>query len=95
MTLANGDIGVDQIIPMDRLDLACDFLSKKIGEEITIQKYNTSPKAYLNLDGSLEKRLRQYLSKDIVLYGIAKKYGLFNKALHSEELFSSIISKKC
>jgi len=90
LTMTNGEIGVDHIMPMNRLDLVADFLSKKIGREIEIPHENISPKFSTSLDHELEKQLRQYLAEEIVMYEFIKGHGKFNKALHSDKLLAAL-----
>nr|WP_148271141.1 hypothetical protein [Cycloclasticus sp. P1] len=71
--LSNNDIGIDQIFPMDRLDLVADLLSVKTGKFISIPKKNTSKKRLLNLDSKVEKQLRLHLARDIAIYDFVKK----------------------
>ena len=68
---ASGDVGVDLVLPVNRLDLIADFFSSKIGEKIKIPRRNISPKMNLTLDPDREQRLREYLKKDLVLYKLA------------------------
>jgi len=86
LILHNGQIGIDHILPMDRMDLVNDFLSKKIGKKIKIPFKNVSPKMPLSLDRKLEEKLREYLTKDQIIYDFVKNNGKYNKALHSENL---------
>jgi hypothetical protein len=90
LAMNDGEIGVDHIIPMNRMDLVSDFLSKKIGREIKIQNKNISPKSDLSLDIELEKKLRQHLLEDIAMYEFIETHGQFNKALHSDKFFASL-----
>ena len=86
LKLSNGEIGIDHIIPMNRMDLVSEFLSKKIGVLVKIPQKNVSPVLSINLDKDLEAKLRQRLSYDIKIYNFVNFHGKFSKSLHGEEL---------
>jgi len=90
VTLANGEIGLDYIFPMERLDLISEFLTRKIRMPIEIPVRNVSPKVPVQLDPELEGELRRYLRRDIALYDFVKAHGVFKKALHSDELAAAL-----
>jgi hypothetical protein len=86
VSLNNGHIGVDYLIPMHNFELVNIFLSEKIGREIKVSHENISPKIPADLDPDINFKLRKHLEKDLVLYNFAKEHGGFNKALHSDKL---------
>jgi len=91
MRLDNGDIGVDYIFPLDRMDLVTDFLFRKTGAIIHLPHENVSPQiSRLRLDRTLEASLRDYLSIDIALYDLVKKNDAFNNALHGDKFYASL-----
>ena len=91
MRLDNGDIGVDYIFPLDRMDLVSDFISRKTGTTIHLPHRNVSPQTSgLKLDKALEASLRDHLSVDIALYNLVKKNGVFNNAVHGEAFSASL-----
>ena len=73
--LRNGAIGVDRIFCMDRLDLVSEYLSNKIGRDVSIDFKNRSPKRILELDQKIKKKLQEHLAKDIALYKAVRKNG--------------------
>ncbi len=85
--LDNGDIGVDHIMPLDRMDLVADFILEKTGSRIKLPHKNVSPhkKSELTLDKGLVEKLRKHLRNDIALYSLVKKHGTFNRVLHGKE----------
>jgi hypothetical protein len=87
MRLENGEIGVDHIIPLDRIDRVIDFIHGKSGHTIKLPKLNKSPKriSIQSLDNALEEKLRQHLANDIALYNLAMRYETFSKTLHASE----------
>ena len=96
MKLDTGDIGVDYIIPMERMDLMIDFLFEKTGQRITLPRKNVSPqkKRRLTLNKKLEERLRSYLANDIALYNLAIKNGKFDKTRHADEFSDTLNASK-
>ena len=90
LSLNNGQIGVDHIIPMDRLDLVTNLLSEKLEQKIKIRKKNVSPRVPVPLERGIEEKLRQYLAKDIAVYEFVMNHEKFNKALHSDKLFATL-----
>jgi hypothetical protein len=73
--LRNGAIGVDRIFCMDRLDLVSEYLSHKIGRDVSIDFKNRSPKRISVLDPKIKKKLKEHLVKDIALYEAVRKNG--------------------
>jgi len=92
LKLGNGQIGVDHIFPLDRINLVEKFLSEKTKTVITIPKVNISPKKPIILEQGLEEELRQYLAKDISIYEFIKQQESFNRSLHADELFTILSS---
>lgn len=67
-----GEIGVDRIFPYEKIDLLIEYLSEKIGMELSIGTYNKSPEMELTLGSDTKNRVVSYFWKD---------YGLYTKAL--------------
>ena len=61
-------------------------MSQKIGVEIIFKIENISPALTVALDREIEQELRQFLAKDIAIYEFVVNHGIFNKALHSDNL---------
>jgi len=93
MRLDNGSIGVDRIFLMNQMNTVSDYLTEKIGIKIVIPQKNISPKRSVRLKADLEKKLRHYLRMDIELYDFVKRYGVFDRSIHSDE-FDDIIHNK-
>lgn len=73
--LDNGSIGIDNIFPIERMDLVRNFLSKKIGKEINIPVRNVAPKIDFNVSQSDLYKLKEIYISDIDLYNnICKRY---------------------
>ena len=91
LTLGDGQVGIDHIIPMNRIDLFEDFISEKLGERISIPSKNTSAKMNLSIeDPTLEFKLNKHFAQDIILYNFIKENEGFNKKLHSNEIFAAL-----
>lgn len=82
----DGQLGVDHIMPMDRLDLVVDFLFEKTGQRLDIPVKNISPKKPMCLEPDLEEGLRDYFQKDLVIYDFIMKNGSYNKTLHAQSM---------
>ncbi|MFT5112949.1 MAG: hypothetical protein ACI8P9_002277 [Parasphingorhabdus sp.] len=88
ITLRNGQIGLDHIMTLDRMDQVTNFLSEKFSQNIEIPRINVSPKLAGTLDSKTEEDLRQYLVEDIAIYEFITEHGKFSKALHAEEVLA-------
>ena len=64
----NGEVGMDRIFRYERLDIVQKYFENKIGEKIVLPVYNVSPKEVLELDDSIEKRLRELFREDYEVY---------------------------
>lgn len=84
MKLDTGEIGVDYIFSMDRVDLVIEFIKKITNKDIKIPLTNISPKINTELGAALKEQLNEYLKIDIALYNLVKSEGKFNKTLHQD-----------
>ncbi len=73
-------------MPTSKIRLVSEFLSNKIGRKIKIPRKNVSPKMPLELDATLEHRLREHLRRDIALYAFVSQGEGFNRACHGDRL---------
>lgn len=80
LRLRNGDLGVDRIFDMNRIDLVAEFLSERIGEQIEIPRKNVAPKMEMELSEALSDRLREFLQEDEALYRQVHARGVFSVA---------------
>ena len=79
MQLINGEIGVDRIFTIDRMDLVSQYLSNKVGEKVFIDFENRSSPKSIELDQTLKKNLQDHLAHDIALYKAVKQSGELTK----------------
>lgn len=77
--LDNGEVGVDRIFPVERMDLVMDFLRQKTGRKIAIPQENVSPKQACQLDPGLARQLEAHLAPDIALYEQVRAQGCYSK----------------
>ncbi|BAF72677.1 sulfotransferase family 2 domain-containing protein [Sulfurovum sp. NBC37-1] len=68
LMLDNGKIGINNIFPMERMDLVKSFLEDKIGKKIEIPIKNVAQKIDMNLSAELTGKLELFLKEDIELY---------------------------
>jgi len=94
LSIGNNQLGVDNIIPMNRIDLFEDFISDKLGSKFTVPHINSSPKKDLYLDSDLKERLQKYFSKDIILYKFIEDNEKFNKSLHAKNISAALQTKQ-
>jgi hypothetical protein len=66
--LEDGTIGVDRIFRLERMEQVSEYLTEKVGEEITFSHRNQSPPRSLALDRSRRQRLMRYYSADYEVY---------------------------
>lgn len=82
LQLDTGQLGVDYIFPMSRLDLVARFLSQKIGRDIEIPTKNTSEAREAALDSATLARLEAHLAGDIRLYRQVEENGVLERSGH-------------
>jgi len=90
LRLSDGQIGVDYVIPMTKIDSLIKIFEEKIQQPINIPFVNASPKVDIALDSSLEQQLRKYLAQDIYFYEFIESHGMFDQALHSSEVAAAL-----
>ena len=91
VSLDNGRIGPDYIIPLTRMDIVEELLSEKLGRNIQIPfKNTTSGKNKLSLPPDIQKRLEAYLAKDICLYNFIQDHVLFDNKKHANQVFTAL-----
>lgn len=76
LLLENGEIGVDRIYAMERLDLVAGFLSERIGRRIRLPRKNRSPRMPMQLGSAAREALEHYLERDIALYRRVSEAGV-------------------
>lgn len=65
----NGEVAVDKIFRLDKMDSLTEFLESKIGEKVTIPKKNSSDrKLSFFLDDSVKKKAIEFLSREYEIY---------------------------
>lgn len=67
----HGEVGVDRIFPYERIDLLVEYLSRKMGMELSVGTYNKSPEREISLRPDLRERLVEYFEKDYAVYAKA------------------------
>jgi hypothetical protein len=95
IAMTGGEIGVDRIFSLDRLDLLTDYLKEKTGCVLEIPVKNVSPQRdCLELDDELLQRLEEYLWRDRLIYNFVREKGSYDKAQHFDELAAILESKR-
>ncbi|MEM1403791.1 MAG: sulfotransferase family 2 domain-containing protein [Pseudomonadota bacterium] len=93
MRLPQGQLGIDRIFAMDDLSSVAQYLSDKIGTEITLPSKNVSPPSAIEkLEPRLFEELSLRLAKDQAIYDFVKANGLFHRQKHGPELTRRLAS---
>ncbi|MBN7795021.1 sulfotransferase family 2 domain-containing protein [Parahaliea mediterranea] len=80
LLLDNGEIGVDRVYSMDRLDLVAEFLSERIGKSIQVPHKNKAPSLAMELSPDIRNALEQSLARDVELFQQVREAGVLESA---------------
>lgn len=80
LLLDNGEVGVDRVYSMERLDLVAEFLSERIGQPIELPHKNRAPSLPMTLSPPVREALEQSLARDIELFRQVQNQGLMKVA---------------